>query len=53
MDQLDILLFIICGDIFVECLLALWHLFQLRGSMPLSSKCRLSSKIPAWAPKMK
>lgn len=46
MDQLDILVFIICGDIFAECLLALWRLFQLQGSMPLSSKCRLSFKHP-------
>lgn len=46
MDQLDILVFTICGDIFAECVLALWHLFQLQGSMPLSSKCRLSTKHP-------
>ena len=29
MDQLDILVLTICGDIFAECVLALWHLFQL------------------------
>lgn len=46
MDQLDILVFTICGDIFAECVLALWHLFQLQGSMPLSSKCPLSTKHP-------